>query len=307
MTSRTRKANEFADFRRCYGSGLAWRPTPSRASRGPSKRRYDRRWAIPPRPEGKYDIRRGAAGYSPVIGTFGALAVPAIILVFPLGHTRGADAPLIALAAGLLIAALIGSITSAIGLAAIGAEQDLTANLVPAAMYLAVAASVSLISMLAAFEVLAALDLNSLVTMFALITGVAGWAGVFFTALSIADSWHTGPSNPAEKTKWQRSQWIREPEQGDRRTLHVLGVSSLPVATGIVLRAAHIHVTPNSTGVAWLVGVTLALSMLAVGAGAFRTRHSTPQKGLRWQEAYGTTVAIGLYTLVMMIFIPVGY
>lgn len=49
--------------------------------------------SIPPKPEGKYDIRRGAAGYSPVIGTFGALAVPAIILVFPLGHTHGAQAP----------------------------------------------------------------------------------------------------------------------------------------------------------------------------------------------------------------------
>jgi hypothetical protein len=258
----------------------------------------------PKPPEGKYDIRRGAAGYSPVIGTFGALAVPAIILVFPLGHTRGAHAPLIALAAGLLIAALIGSITSAIGFAAIGAEQDLTANLVPAAMYEAVAASVSLVSMLAAFEVLAVLDLNSLTNMFAVITGVAGWAGVFFTALSIGDSWHTGPSDPVEKKEWQKTQWIQTPEQGDRRTLQVLGVSSIPAVAGIVARMMRQYVTPDSTGVAWLVGGTLALAVLGVGAGAFRTRHSTPQEGLRWQEAYGTTVAISLYTLVMMIFLP---
>lgn len=171
-------------------------------------------------------------------------------------------------------------------------------------MYMAVAASVSLISMMAAFEVLAVLDLNSLINMFAVITGVAGWAGVFFTALSIGDSWHTGPSDPVQKDPWQKTQWIQKQEQGDRQTLRVLGVSSIPAVAGIVLRAVHKHVAPDATGVAWIVGATLALTMLSVGAGAFRTRHSTPQKALRWQEAYGTTLAISLYTLATMIFLP---
>lgn len=260
--------------------------------------------AILPRTEGRYDIRRGAAGYSPIIGTFGALAVPAIILVFSLGDTRGSRSQLVALAAGLLIVALISSIASAIGLAAIGAEEDLTANLVPAAMFEGVAVSVSLVCMLAAFEVLAVLYLNSPITMFAVITGLGGWAGVFFVALGIADSWHTGPSDPIQKTEWLDTQWIRTQEQGERRMLQVLGVSSVPAVTGIVLRALHIHARPDSTAVAWLVGVSLALSLFAIGAGAFRTRHSTPQKGLRRREAYGTAVAIGLYTLVMMILLP---
>jgi hypothetical protein len=257
-----------------------------------------------PRPEGHYDIRRGAAGYSPVIGTFGALAVPAIILVFSFGQTHGSRAPLVALAAGLLIVALIGSMLGAIGLAAIGAEHDLTANLVPAAMYIAVAVSVSLVAMLGAFEVLAVLYLRGPTTLFAVITGVAGVAGLFFTALSTADSWHTGPSDLAEKKAWQETQWIRSQEQAEHQTVIVILLSCLPAAAGIALRLAGVHTSPNSTGVSWLVGAALALSMIATGAGALRTRHSTPQKGLRWQEAYGTTIAISLYTLMMMIFLP---
>lgn len=41
------------------------------------------------RSEGRYDVRRGAAGYSPVIGTFGALAVPAIIVLFTVPRPPG--------------------------------------------------------------------------------------------------------------------------------------------------------------------------------------------------------------------------
>jgi len=33
-------------------------------------------------PEGRYDIRQGAAGYAQIIGTFGALAVPALFVLF---------------------------------------------------------------------------------------------------------------------------------------------------------------------------------------------------------------------------------
>jgi len=257
-----------------------------------------------PRSEGRYDIRRGAAGYSPVIGTFGALAVPAIILVFTLGQAHGSRASLVALAAGLLIVALIGSILGAIGLAAIGAEHDLTANLVPAAMYLAVAVSVSLVAMLGAFEVLAVLYLRGPTTLFAVITGVAGVAGLFFTALSIADSWHTGPADPAQKKAWQKTQWIRSQHQAERQTVIVILLTSVPAITGVALRFADVHASPNPTGVSWMVGAALALSMIATGVGALRTRHSTPQKGLRWQEAYGTTIVISLYTLMMMIFLP---
>ena len=67
--------------------------------------------------------------------------------------------------------AMIANITSSIGMAAVGAEQDATANLVPAVMFLAVAVAVSLVAVLAAFEVLAAIYLRDSTKLFAIITG----------------------------------------------------------------------------------------------------------------------------------------
>lgn len=69
---------------------------------------------------------------------------------------------------------MLASVTGAIGLAAVGAEQDATANLVPATMFLAVAISVSLVAVLAAFEVLAAVYLPASKNLFAVITRAAG-------------------------------------------------------------------------------------------------------------------------------------
>jgi hypothetical protein len=256
------------------------------------------------RPEGRYDIRRGTAGYAPIIGTFGALAVPAIIVLFTV--PTPAQPHMVALAAGLLIVAMIASITGAIGMAAIGAEQDPTANLVPATMFLAVAVAVSLVSVLAAFEVLAAMYLPHSETLFAVITGSAGLLGAYFTALSIADSWHTGPTDPAEKNRWLTTQWIKSQEVAEKQTLMVLAVGAIPALAGIAMRVfgAHLGLTPAIA--TWLVAAALALALGAVTIGAFRTRHPVDgrQKGLRRREAYGTTMAISVYTLAMMIFLP---
>lgn len=257
--------------------------------------------------EGRYDIRRGAAGYSPVIGTFGALAVPAIIALFTFSPSHQPHVRLLfALAAGLLSVAMIASITGAIGLSAIGAERDLTANLVPATMFLAVAASVSLVAVLGAFEVLAKIFLTESKTLFAVITGVAGLCGCFFTALSIADSWHTGPSDPRVKGPWQKTQWIKTQLYADRQTSLVAGLSSVPAITGIALRIIGVQVSLGTASTTWLVSATLVLALAAIGTGAMRTRHPVqgPQRGLRRGEAYVTTLAISGYTLAMMIFLP---
>lgn len=110
--------------------------------------------------EGRYDIRQGAAAFAPIVGALGALAVPAIIVLFTSRQESVASrGPFLSLAAGLLIVAMIGSLTGALGLAAIGAEQDLTANLVPATMFLLMPVVISIVAILAAFEVLAALYL----------------------------------------------------------------------------------------------------------------------------------------------------
>jgi hypothetical protein len=212
------------------------------------------------------------------------------------------------MAGGLLIVAMLASITGAIGLAAIGAEQDLTGNLVPAVMFLAVAASVSLVTVLGAFEVLAAIYLPKSTTLFAVITGVAGLAGTFFTSLSIADSWHTGPRDPVRKRAWQATQWIKSQQQADRQTLIAVGVSAIPASIGIALRIAGFHITPSTATVTWLVSSSLVLAMGAVAIAGLRTRHPADgvQKGLRVWEAYGTALAIGAYTFVLMLLLPAG-
>jgi hypothetical protein len=262
---------------------------------------------LPASPEGRYDIRQGASGYALIIGTFGALAVPAIFVLFTVPEASSPHrAPLVALAGGLLIVAILASTGGAIGLAAIGAEQDLTGNLVPAAMFLAVAASVSLVTVLAAFEVLSAIYLPESTTLFAVITGVAGLMGTFFTSLSIADSWHTGPKDPARRRAWQATQWIKSQQKADQQTLTTAGIAAIPAAAGIGLRIDGFHIFPSPAIVAWIVGSSLVLAMGAIVAAGLRTRHSVDgrQKGLRAWEAYGTTLTISAYALVLMILLP---
>ncbi|MGI5359757.1 hypothetical protein ACQI4E_31285 [Streptomyces sp. CA-252508] len=121
---------------------------------------------------GHYDVRRGAAAYAPIVGSFGALSVPATIVLFT---TAGSgDTTLVSLAAGLLVVAMIGSLTGSIALAAIGAEVDETANLPAAVMFVAVPVVVSLVSVLSAFATLAAIHLPTQKTLFAVIAGVGG-------------------------------------------------------------------------------------------------------------------------------------
>jgi hypothetical protein len=276
----------------------------SRSGRLPSVRRK-------PEVEGWYDIRRGAAGYAPIIGAFGALSVPAIVFLFtvlPSEPHRAfiRHAPAIAFAGGLLIVVVVASLTGSVGLAAIGAERDATANLVPAAMFLAVAVSISLVASLAAFEALATLylpGLSSTKVLFAVIVGVGGAAGAFFTALSIADSWQTGPMRRREL--WRKSQWLQSYEQAYWWSQFVAALGAIPPLAGIVLRITGIpKIALTTAEVPWLVGITLLLSMTAVALGALRTRHSEPQKGLRMQEALATTLTISCYTFVLMLFLP---
>jgi hypothetical protein len=261
--------------------------------------------------EGWYDIRRGAAGYAPIIGAFGALSVPAIVLLFTVLPTESPkllnqQAPVIALSGGLLIVVVIASLTGSIGLAAVGAERDATANLVPAAMFLGVAVSVSLIAVLAAFEAIATLYLpgsGSTDMVFTVIVGIGGIAGAFFVALSIADSWQTGPARG--KGRWLQTQWLQSYEQAYWWAQVSTLISITPALVGIGLRLAGVtNIRLTTTEANYIVGVTLAVSMTGVGMGAMRTRHTEPQRGLRKWEALGTPFVISCYALMVMIFLP---
>jgi hypothetical protein len=261
----------------------------------------------PKRIEGHYDIRKGAAGYAPIIGAFGALAVPAIIVLFtaPVPSVAHRDID-ISMAAGLLIVAMVGSVISSIAMAGIGAEQDETANIPAEIMYEAVAVVISLASVLAAFEALAALYLPGIKTLFILITGFGGIIGIFFTTLVVADSFHTGPTDVDDHAIWRRTQWIQDRNHAERAAIAVTAIGSIPALVGIILRVFRVQVTPTAATANVVVGAGFLLTMAGIVLGALRSRHAVDglQKGLRPHEALGTSLVISFYILMLMLFLP---
>jgi hypothetical protein len=256
-----------------------------------------------------YNLRQGAAAYAPIVGTFGALAVPAIIVLFtvpkPLVAHRVA---FVTLAAGLLIVGMIGSLIGSIGLGAVGAEREATANLPPAIMFVAVPVVVSIVAILGAFEVLSAIYLPESRTLFALIAGAGGLSGVFFTAFAIGDSWQLGPTDPHIRKDWLSEQWvaIRTHEAAYKWTKIVAGVSSVPILLGMILRLCGLHVTPTLAAANWLVGSGLVLAMIGTYLGNTRTAHPYEgvERGLQRWEAFGTTLTLSFYILALLIFLP---
>ncbi len=262
----------------------------------------------PAQPEGQHDIRLASEGGARIIGTFGALAVPALFLLFTT-VTKSSDPnkeQLIALAGGLLVVGMLSSIGGALTLNAIGAQQHPTGNLVPAFMYVSVAGALSLVTVLGAFEVLVAIYLPASTTLFAVIPGVTAFFGGLNNSIGIADVPHTGPTDPAQRQAWQATQWIKSRQQADRHASIAAGACAIPVIAGIALRIAGFHIFPTSATVSWLVVGSLVLTMGAIFLAGLRLRHPAegPQKGLRFAEAYGTTLAIGCYALVLMMLLP---
>lgn len=188
--------------------------------------------------EGHYDARRGAAGYAPIVGTLGALAVPAVIVVFTIPPADPSGGQALAFSAGLLVVTVIGSIVGAIALAAIGAERSLTPNLTPAIMFAAVSVVIALVDVVAAFEILASLALPHARLLLQLITGIAGSLGIFFTSLALGDSWATHPANSPHYAAWKSAEWITSQREADSAALRVAGFGVLPVLAGTVCRAS---------------------------------------------------------------------
>jgi hypothetical protein len=276
---------------------------------------------------GHYDIRNGAASYAPIVGAFGALAVPAIILLF--GLPRHPHAPtLITLAAGLLIVSMIASLIGSIGLAAIGAETKTTANIPASVMFVGVSVVVSAVNILAAFEVLAAIYLPLSRNLFAIIAGAGGAIGVFFLGFAIGDSWHTTPGKhpSAVRTEggpqaeshglWIRlwsnlwvpgdKPWLTSHKQAQRLS-DIIGLAGVvPILLGIILRLGSVTVFPKLEAVNWIVGAGLALAVVGAMWGNYRTIHPTdePETELRPWEAYGSIFSVSLYTLILLIFMP---
>lgn len=257
--------------------------------------------------QGRYDIRQGTAAFAPIVGTFGAISVTAIVVLFTVPPRPSINhAPYIAMAAGLLILSMFNSFTGSFALASIGAEEDLTANLVPAAMYMLIPVMISLVGMLGAFEVLAAIYLPESRTLLALITATAGAVGSLINAFGVSDSLHSGPADTVERSQWIRTQWIQTRADANKWTNRVMVASIVPPVFGAFLRLASVKAIPTAASSNWLVGVGFIVSMIGLVAGYLRSRHSVEgfQKGLRKREGFIAPLAIGLYTLGLLIFLP---
>lgn len=255
--------------------------------------------------EGHYDVRRGAAAYAPIVGAFGALAVPTVTVLFT--STQPGKGLLVTMATGLLVVAIMASLTGSIGLAAIGAERDETANLPPAVMCIAVAVVVSIVSVLAAFEVLAAIYLPTARTLFSIITGVGGLAGAYFISFALGDSYRTGPRDPSVRSAWVARQWIQDQRSGYKKAEHLAILGAIPILMAMAARAFIGHFAPTTANVNTLVGFGLLLAMGGIFLGVQRTAHAfadEDQKGVRPYEAYGTTAAVALYTAALVMFLP---
>jgi hypothetical protein len=257
------------------------------------------------RPEGYYDLRQGAAGFAPIVGALGALAVPAIVVLFT-AKSPPADSAFVALAAGLLIVGMISSLTGAFAMAGIAAERALTANLPPAIIFAGVPVLVSMVSILGAFEVLARIYVAESKTIFVVITGIGGVAGVFFIALAVGDSWNSGPTNPLTRELWLPEQWIRSHSEAYRWATPISLISIAPIALGIGLRLGGLYWPPSRTGVNWIVLSGRLLAMVGTFLSFLRTTHppNGVQRALRPWEAFSAPLALGIYTFTLMIFLP---
>lgn len=159
--------------------------------------------------EGFYDPRRGATGYSPVVATFGALAVPALVVLFT--NLNDIPADRLVLSSGLPVVGIIGSLIGAFGLAAVGTERDGTANLGAVIMFIGVPVAVSMFSVLGAFEVLADVFVPNATKAFLFMEGLGVVFGVYLIAVAVGDAptLHPRTLTPDEFDQWRAKQWLQ--------------------------------------------------------------------------------------------------
>jgi hypothetical protein len=257
--------------------------------------------------QGRYDPRQGAGGYAPIIGALGALAVPGIVILFttptkPTPH----QLQLMTLAAGFLIVTVIASLVGSISLAAIAAEQELTANIPAASIRVAVPVVISIVDMLAAFEVLSAIYLTESETLFALIAAAGGACAVFFTAFLVGDSYYSGPVDAPDRERYIRRPWIRSYEEAYKYADIATAVGLAPIVLGMFLRGFHETAPVSTTTINCMILTGLVLAIAGALMGNRRVSHlpSGIQIPLQPAEAFGIPFTLGLYVLLLMIFLP---
>lgn len=254
---------------------------------------------------GWYDARRGAAGYSPIIGTFGALSIPAIFLLFNQDVVVKEGPTFTVFAIGMLIVSLLGTMFGAIGLAAIAAETEPTANIAPAIMSISVSISVGLATLFAGIAVVANEFVPEADWLFLALVAITGMAGAFLTAAAIPDSVGLGPEKGSPL--WAVYPWIDSGEKAVRHFLIAASVAAVIDAGALTVRLSTRASVPLSVAfVSWVIVGSVGLVLTGMVYAVIRTAHDTKgmQTGLRRAEAYVTTIVGAGYAAFILFILP---
>lgn len=261
-------------------------------------------WVMPKAQPG-YDIRKGSAAYAQIVGGFGALAVPTVVVVFT-GWSVSPPQPLLrTLATELFVATMLGSLLGAFGFASIGAELKLTPNLVPATMLLAVPVAVAISSALGAFDVLAAVYERNSTGSFRAIVGVLGVFTVFFNAFGLVDSLVARPGPSVDYEDWAAKQWLRDRDQAMSEMWKITIAAAVPITALVLVRLKFSLVRPSQASVQGLFLFAMTLLVVGGALGLYRSAHrDDDDPSIHRREAYGASVAITAFTSALLIVLP---
>lgn len=265
--------------------------------------------------QGRYDLRNGASVYASIVGGFSAIAVTAVVLVFTLKPPDKQAVETLGYCTGLLALAMFGSLLGAFGIAAISAEDDPTANLVPAVSFIAVPVVIAVTSTIAAFEALASIYTPGSADLFVGITGAGALFGIVFNSFTIADSSTSHPTiingraiTDAELQAWFSRQWIKSREEAYKKTDLILAVCALPIVVVTVLRLSGAwSVSLGVVSANWLTGALIVVCMVGAYMGLNRTKHprtGNDQKALKAWEAWSANAALAIVGCVLVVTLP---
>lgn len=255
--------------------------------------------AVRREPDFGYDLRRGAAGFAPIVGTIAGFVVTGVVLVFTIvSHYRSGqpvpNADLLGRASALLVLGLIGCLLSAFALAAIGAERKLTPNLTAATLYVGICTAIGIVAILGAFEVLATIYLPKTQDLFAIVTGGVAVSASVLVALVLGDAWITpGLSQKHWLYGRVRSAWWAS---------GAAAVGALVLGIAIALYFEHVRIGTGEDGLHEVVAVGIFLAFASGVGSMLRTMHGKDGKGRAIQKAEALA-ALGVMNAYMAMFL----
>jgi hypothetical protein len=248
--------------------------------------------SAPPYPT--FDVRLAANGYASIVGSVGGFVVTAVVLLFTVSPKQIDAHPLeFGFATGLLVLALIGCLTGAFVLAAFSGESELSANLPVATMYAGAAVTLAVVSILAAFEVLASVYLKQSKDLFVVMTGAGSLVGVLFVASALGDGWVPGTTG-----------WLSSQSTAYRVQKRLWVILSLPVIGSSIAFSLGWSAALSKFRVHAVVGVGIGLVVAAVVGALIRSTHDQANRGFTKTEGLGIPLIVASYSSTLMLFLP---